>query len=346
VRKVISLAAVLFTAAAFAGAQPQPKADDAGGTRLLRYPDIQGDRVVFCNGGDLWLADVNEASTPAGAVARRLTSHPGEEMFPKLSPDGRQVAFTAEYSGNRQVHVIPVDGGNSRQLTFYNDAGELPLRAGYDNQVLDWTPDGKEVLFWAHRVPYTERLGRPYLVPAAGGMEKPLPIPEGSGATLSPDGTRVAYTPIMREFRTWKRYRGGRAPDIWVYDLAHDTAERVTDSPATDDLPVWIGDTLYFTSDREGGRLDLYALDLKSKGQPRRVTTSKEWDVLWPSGDGRRIVYQSGGWIWLLDPASGQTRRLTCRRRSPISPTSPATSSGCARRRPASGRCSKPTATS
>ncbi|HYU33659.1 MAG TPA: PDZ domain-containing protein [Thermoanaerobaculia bacterium] len=310
-RKVISLAAVLFTAAALAGAQP--KADDAGGTRLLRYPDVHGDMVVFCYAGDLWLAKVDEASTPSGAVARRLTSHPGEELFPKFSPDGRQVAFTAEYSGNRQIHVIQVDGGNSRQLTFYNEVGEIPLRAGYDNQVLDWTPDGKDVLFWAHRVPYTERLGRPYLVPAAGGMEKPLPIPEGSGATFSPDGTRVAYTPIMREFRTWKRYRGGRAPDIWVYDLAHDTAERVTDSPATDDLPVWIGDTLYFTSDREAGRLELYALDLKSKSQPRRVTTSKDWDVLWPSGDGRRIVYQSGGWIWLLDPASGQTRRLTIR---------------------------------
>src|SRR6185436_17370921 len=139
---------------------------------------------------------------------------------------------------------------------------------------------------------YSERIGRPYLVPAAGGMETPLPMPEGSGATFSPDGTRLAYTPIMREFRTWKRYRGGRAQDIWIYDLAHDTAERVTDSPATDNLPVWIGDTLYFTSDREGGRLDLYAMDLKSgedlksgqPTQPRRVTTSTDWDVLWPSG--------------------------------------------------------------
>ncbi len=322
-RKVISLAAALLpalVAAAVAWAQP-PAGDtgNTGGTRLLRYPDIQGDTVVFSYAGDLWLADVSAASTPSGAVARRPTSHPGEELFPRFSPDGRQVAFTAEYSGTRQVHVIPVDGGNSRQLTFHNDIGDIPLRAGYDNQVLDWTPDGKQILFGAHRVPYSERIGRPYLVPAAGGMEKPLPMPEGNGATFSPDGTRLAYTPIMREFRTWKRYRGGRAQDIWIYDLAYDTAERVTDSPATDNLPVWIGDTLYFTSDREGGRLDLYALDLNNKNQqPRRVTTSKDWDVLWPGGDDRRIVYQSGGWIWLLDPAgssSGQAqpRRLTIR---------------------------------
>ena len=315
--KVISLAARLFltTLATAAVAWAQPDAGNTGdtGTRLLRYPDIQGNTVVFCYAGDLWLADVSAASSPDGATARRLTSHPGEEQFPRFSPDGRQVAFTAEYSGTRQVHVIPVDGGNTRQLTFHNDIGELPPRGGYDNQVMDWTPDGKQVLFAPHRVAYSERIGRPYLVPAAGGMETPLPMPEGSGATFSPDGTRLAYTPIMREFRTWKRYRGGRAQDVWIYDLAHDTAERVTDSPATDNLPVWIGDTLYFTSDREGGRLDLYALDLKERGQPRRATTSRDWDVLWPSGDGRRIVYQSGGWIWLFDPSTSQTRRLTIR---------------------------------
>ena len=327
VRKVISSVAVLFvflfTAAAAAWAQAE--AGDSGGTRLLRYPDIHGDTVVFTYAGDLWLADVTEASGASGGLpgttARRLTSHAGEEHFARFSPDGRQVAFTAEYSGNRQVHVISVAGGNPRQLTFRNDIGEIPLRGGYDNQVLDWTPDGKQVLFQAHRVPWSDRIGRFYLVPAAGGMEKPLPMPEGGGGTFSPDGTRIAYTPIKREFRTWKRYKGGRAQDVWIYDLAHDTAERVTDFAGTDNLPVWIGDTLYFTSDREGGILDLYAIDLNSgqagQTQPRRVTTSASWDVLWPGGDARRVVYQSGGWIWLFDPApaSGQpqTRRLTIR---------------------------------
>lgn len=322
-RKVISWAAalfiVLFTAAAAMQAQPgSGDAGDTGGTRLLRYPDVHGDTVVFTYAGDLWLAGVQEASNPSGTTARRLTSHPGEELFARFSPDGRQVAFTAEYSGNRQVHVISVDGGNARQLTFRNDIGEIPLRAGYDNQVLDWTPDGRQVLFQAHRVAWSDRIGRFYVVPAAGGMETPLAIPEGGGGVFSPDGTRIAYTPVKREFRTWKRYRGGRAQDVWIYDLARDTAERVTDFPGTDNLPVWIGDTLYFTSDREDGILDLYAIDLnsgqvRSSAQPRRVTTSAAWDVLWPGGDARRVVYQSGGWIWLFDPASGQARRLNIR---------------------------------
>jgi tricorn protease len=313
VRKVISLAAAVLVTAAAAWAQPNTQEDT--GTRLLRYPDIHGNTVVFTYAGDLWLAEIAEGG--GASTARRLTSSPGEELFPHFSPDGRQVAYTAEYSGNRQVHVISVDGGNPRQLTFRNDIGEIPIRGGYDNQVFDWTPDGKQVLFGAHRSPWSPRISRPTLIPAAGGMETYLTMAEGSGAVLSPDGTRVAYTPVMTEFRGWKRYRGGRAPDIWVYDLAHDTAERVTDFPGTDNLPVWIGDTLYFTSDREDGLLELYALDLKTKAAPRRVTHSAPWDALWPAGDGRRIVYQAGGWIWLLDPspASGQpqTRRLTIR---------------------------------
>lgn len=307
-RKVISLAAALFVMAAAA----QSDTKDDGGTRLLRFPDIHGNTVVFTYAGDLWLAEIAESG--GTSVARRLTSHPGEELFAHFSPDGRQVAYTAEYSGNRQVHVISVDGGNPRQLTFRNDVGDIPIRGGYDNQVFDWTPDGKQVLFAAHRSPWSPRIGRPTLIPAAGGMETYLPMAEGSGAVLSPDGTRLAYTPMMNEFRTWRRYRGGRAQDIWIYDLAHDTAERVTDFPGTDNLPAWIGDTLYFTSDREGGVLDLYALDLKTKAAPRRVTHSDPWDALWPAGDGRRLVYQSGGWIWLFDPSSGgQPRRLSIR---------------------------------
>lgn len=312
ISRVATVAAVFALTATAAGAQSDVPSGKDGGTRLLRYPDIYGDTVVFSYAGDLWLADVGAASGTAGSVARRLTSHPGEELFAHFSPDGKQVAYTAEYSGNRQVHVISVDGGNARQLTFRNDIGEIPIRGGYDNQVFDWTPDGKQVLFAGHRVPWSPRIGRPTLIPAAGGMEKYLPMAEGSGAVFSADGTRVAYTPMMTEFRTWKRYRGGRAQDIWIYDLAHDTAERVTDFPGTDNLPVWIGDTLYFVSDREDGLLELYALDLKTKAA-RRVTHSAPWDALWPAGDGRRLVYQSGGWLWLLDPASGAPHRLTIR---------------------------------
>ena len=309
-RSIALWSLILGTAAASLGAQTGTAT--TGGSRLLRFPDIHGDTVVFSHAGDLWVA------ASSGGPARRLTSHPGEELFPKLSPDGRMVAFTGQYSGNLQVHVIPVEGGEPKQLTFRNDIGAMPPRGGYDNQVLGWTPDGKQVLFKGNRTPWSERIGRPFLVPAAGGMETPLPVPQGASGTLSPDGNRFVYTPIMREFRTWKRYKGGRSQDLWIYDLARNTSERVTDFEGTDNQPVWIGDTIYFTSDRGAnadgrlGKLNLWALDPRTR-QARQVSNQDRWDVLWPSGDDRRVVYESGGWIWLFDPASGQNSRLDIR---------------------------------
>jgi hypothetical protein len=207
-------------------------------TRLLRQPDIHGDKVAFVYAGDIWIADVR------GGDARRLTSDEGVEYFPKFSPDGRQIAFSGEYSGSRQVFVMPVDGGAPKQLTFYNDVGAMPPRGGIDNRILDWTPDGKNILFLPHRLPWSDRMARPYVVPAAGGMETPLAIPEAGGGMYSPDGTKIVYTPIEREFRTWKRYRGGRAQDVWTYDLVRNTAEQLTDTDATENQPVWVGDTI------------------------------------------------------------------------------------------------------
>ncbi|HEX7828882.1 MAG TPA: protease, partial [Thermoanaerobaculia bacterium] len=269
-------------------------------TRLLRQPDIHGDTVAFVYAGDLWIASAK------GGDARRLTSDEGMEYFPKFSPDGRWIAFTGDYSGSRQVYVISVDGGAPRQLTFYNDVGALPPRGGIDNRILDWTPDGKNILFLPHRVPWSDRMARPYIVPVAGGMETPLAIPEGGGGMYSPDGTKLVYTPIEREFRTWKRYRGGRAQDVWIYDLASNKSEQITNSPYTDNQPVWIGDTIYFNSDRpagnakEAGRLNLYAYDLKTK-QTRKVTNHADYDVLWPSADKSQIVYENGGYLYRFD---------------------------------------------
>ena len=300
-RWIIAAAVLLSTMSAAAFAQAAEE------TRLLRFPDIDKDTIVFSYGGDLWLAGAE------GGTARRLTADPGEELFPKFSPDGKQIAFTGQYGGNRQVFVIGVDGGAPRQLTFHNDIGEMPPRGGYDNQVLGWTPDGKNVLFNTHRTPWSERIARPYLVAAGGGMEVPLPIPEGSSGTLSPDGTKMVYSPIMNEYRGWKRYHGGRASDLWTYDLAQNTAERLTDYDGNDFMPVWIGDTIYFISDREGGILNLFSLDPAGTPSPktvRKVTDHKDWDALWPSGDDRRIVYEAGGFLWLFDPASGQSHKV------------------------------------
>ena len=272
-------------------------ADD---TRLLRFPDIHENRVVFVYAGDLYIASTD------GGAAVRLTSHAGLEQFPKFSPDGSKVAYSAEYNGTRQVFVIPSTGGTPRQLTWYNDVGAMPPRGGSDYRVLDWTRDGQHVLVRANRLPWGVRMGRYHLVPANGGDETPMEIPEGGGGMFSPDGTKVVYTPIDREFRTWKRYRGGRAQDVWIYDLENSTSEQLTDSPATDHQPVWVVDDIYFTSDR-GYTLNLYRY---SADGPEAVTSHEEFDVLWASAGPNAIVYENGGWLYRYDPASGATRRL------------------------------------
>jgi tricorn protease len=274
--------------------------------RLLRFADIHEDTIVFVYAGDIWVV------SSTGGDARRLTSHEGLELFPKLSPDGRHVAFSGEYGGNRQVFVIPVEGGTPRQLTWYNDVGPMPPRGGFDYQVMDWTPDGKHVLFRGNRLPWGVRMGRPYLVPVDGGMETPLAVTESGGGMLSPDGKKLVYTPISREFRTWKRYKGGRAQNVWIYDLETNAAEQISDWEGTDNQPVWVGDTVYYTSDRDKGRLNLFAYDTNSK-ETRQVTRHEDFDVLWPSAGPQQVVYECGGYLYRYDPASGSSERVPVR---------------------------------
>ena len=270
-------------------------------TRLLRFPDIHEDRVVFVYAGDLYVAST------AGGTATRLTSHDGLELYPKFSPDGSAIAYSAEYNGTRQVYVIPAAGGTPRQLTWYNDVGAMPPRGGTDYRVLDWSRDGQNVLVRANRLPWSVRMGRFYLVPAAGGNETPLEIPEGGGGMFSPDGSKIVYTPIDREFRTWKRYRGGRAQDVWIYDLANSASTQLTSNPATDQQPVWVGDDIFFTSDRD------YTLNLyrHTPDGAVAVTSHKDFDVLWASAGPQAVVYENGGWLYRFDPGSGESRRLS-----------------------------------
>ncbi len=270
-------------------------------TRLPRFPDIHGDRVVFVYAGDLWTAPA------VGGDAVRLTSHPGLEIFPRFSPDGRWIAFTGQYDGDEQVYVIPAGGGVPKQLTWYPARGPLPPRWGYDNQVYGWTPDGEAVLFRSLMDGWDLTDSRLYTVPREGGLPVPLPMVVSGAGDLSPDGRKVVFSPLIRDFRTWKRYQGGWAQDLWLFDLATHEAENFTDHPRTDRDPMWIGETIYFASDRDG-KLNLYAYTPANR-ETRQLTSYRDWDVRWPSkGEDGEIVFELGGELHVYDTASGETR--------------------------------------
>lgn len=272
-------------------------------TRLLRFPDISQTQVSFVYGGDIYVAP------RAGGEAKRLTAHAGMELFPKFSPDGAWIAFSAEYSGTRQVYIMPSDGSAApKQLTWYNDIGPMPPRGGYDYRVLDFSPDGKNILVRVNRLGMDERAGQPYWIPVAGGDERALAVPETGGGMLSPDGKQFVYTPIDREFRTWKRTRGGRAQDVWTFDLEQNKAQRLTSEPSTDNQPMWLGDEIYFTSDRDY-TLNLYRMP-SSGGAATKVTKFSDFDVLWPSAGAGTIVFENGGWLYTYAPGDAQPKKL------------------------------------
>jgi len=271
--------------------------------RLMRYPDINKNLIVFVYAGDIWSVDAN------GGEARRLTSHPGQELFPKISPDGKWIAFSGEYSGSRQIFVIPSNGGTPRQLTFYNSVGVMPPRGGFDNAVLDWTSDSKNILIRANRTPFGDRNGKYFLVSLEGGLEKPFPIINGGFGVLSPDDKKICFTPVDREFRTWKRYKGGRASDLWVYDLVKNSSEQITDFKGTEQLPTWYGDNIYFASDRDL-KLNIYQYNNSTKGL-KQLTFHKDFDCMWPSGENGQMVYENGGYLYKLNLQTGKEEKLT-----------------------------------
>lgn len=283
----------------FLGTLAAPRAQ----TKLLRFPDISGEVVAFCYAGDLWLAPAT------GGAATRLTAHPGLELFPKFSPDGKWIAFTGQYDGDEQVYVMPVRGGEPTQLTFYPARGPLPPRWGYDNQVYGWSPDSKAVLFRSLREGWTLTDTRLYLVPVEGGAPTALAMPVAGGGDLSPDGTKVVYSPLTRDFRTWKRYQGGWAQDLFVLDLATKALTPVAHSPRTERDPMWIDAKIYFCSDRTG-TLNLFAFDPATQAVAQ-LTHSTTWDVRWPArGEDGEIVYESAGELHVFDTKTKSDRKL------------------------------------
>ena len=274
-------------------------------TKLLRFPDIHGDKVVFTYGGDLWTASAN------GGTALRLTAHPGLELFAKFSPDGQWIAFTGQYDGDEQVYVMPASGGVPRQLTFDPAAGPLPPRGGYDHQVVGWTPDGSSVVFRA-ATDADGVLSRTalYTVSLKGGLPTKLPMPTAGPGSFSPDGKRIAYSPMFRDFRHWKRYQGGWAQHLYVFDLTTHQQKKITASQRTERDPMWIGDKVYFASDRDG-TLNLYSVDPATEAV-KQLTFQKTWDVRWPSSDHQsRIVYELNGELRVFSVQDGSDRGLS-----------------------------------
>jgi tricorn protease len=273
------------------------------GTKLLRFPDVCGDRVVFTYAGDLWTASTQ------GGTAIRLTAGPGLEQSARFSPDCSTIAFTGEYGGDDQVYTIAAGGGEPKQLTYYPAQGPMPQRWGFDNQVYGWTPDGKSVLFRSWRESISSSNPRLYTVSADGGLPTALPMPVGGVGRYSPDGSKIVYSPKYRDFRTWNRYVGGWAQDLYIYDFAAKSAKNITNDPNTDRDPVWIGDAIYFLADR-GAHLNLYRYDTGS-GDTKQLTDYQGADARWASGDAKgRIVFEVDGELHLYDTQSNKDQAL------------------------------------
>ena len=265
--------------------------------RLLRFPTIHKDQIVFTYAGDLYAV----AST--GGVARKLTSHEGYELFARFSPDGTSIAFTAEYDGNREVYVIPRDGGIPKRLTFTPvlSRDDVSDRMGPNNIVMGWKHDSKHIVFRSRMREWNSFNGQLYLVSLEGDIAQQVSLPRGGFCSFSPDDKKLAYNRVFREFRTWKRYRGGMADDIWVYDFDTKKVENITNNPAQDIIPMWSGEKIYFLSDRdENKKMNLYVYDTMKK-ITKKLTEFTEFDIKFPSLGPEAIVFENGGFIYRFD---------------------------------------------
>lgn len=282
-RALTSLALVTIVAGPTAQAQIS--------ARLMRYPNVSATQITFTYAGDIWVV------AKTGGMAQRLSTPRGEETFARFSPDGKSIAFTANYDGNLDVYVLPVGGGIPQRLT-HNPASD---------RVLGWTPDGQGVLFASGMESGRDRFSRLYIVPRGGGLPKALPVPYGEFGALDPSGKILAYMPISTDFATWKRYRGGMASEIWLYDLEHKTSFHLPGEKGSEDsMPMWHGDTLYFLSDRDvNKRHNIWAYDTKAKTF-RQITFFKDYDVHFPSIGPEDIVLEAGGRLHRVELATGR----------------------------------------
>lgn len=295
----------LFLAASVSllSAQSPPAADSQ--TKLLRFPATNGSQIVFTYAGQLYTVGME------GGTARRLTSAPGVVSFPRFSADGKQLAFTAQYDGNTEVMVMPAEGGEPKRLTYTAtlQRDDVADRMGPNNIVMTWKNKTPEIVFRSRMRVYSDFQGALYSVGLDGDLPTQLPLPRGGFVSFSPDDSKIAYNRIFREFRTWKRYRGGMADDISIFDLKTGAVEKIAVDAAQDICPMWAPNgKIYFLSERDG-RLNLYSYDTASK-QTKQLTNYTDWDIRFPSLGAGGIVYENAGLLHYFDLATEKSRQV------------------------------------
>ncbi|MGE5425279.1 MAG: S41 family peptidase [Syntrophothermus sp.] len=275
--------------------------------RLMRFPALYGNQVVFTYAGDLYSVD------RTGGVARKLTNDEnGYEMFARFSPDGKQIAFTGQYDGNTEVYLIPSEGGVPKRITYTATLkrDDVADRMGPNNIVMTWRDD-KSIIYRSRKQTFNDFKGQLFVAGVNGGLSEELPLPAGGFCSFNADKSKMAYNRIFREFRTWKYYHGGMADDVWIYDFRNKTTENITNNKAQDIFPMWAGDKVYFCSDRDR-IMNLFSYDLKTK-ETKKLTNFSDYDIKFPSLGNDAIVFEKGGFIFTYDLASGNVTKLTIR---------------------------------
>ncbi|NLH56589.1 MAG: protease, partial [Rikenellaceae bacterium] len=272
--------------------------------RLLRFPAIHDQQVVFTYAGDLYTVPLS------GGMARKLTSHVGFEMFARFSPDGKTIAFTGQYDGNTEVFTIPSQGGVPQRLTHTATLSrdDLSDRMGPNNIVMTWTPDGKNVVYRSRKQTFNDFVGHLFSVPAEGGLSQELPLSTGGFCSYSPDGKKLAFNRVFREFRTWKYYHGGMADDIWIFNFDTKEVKNITNNIAQDILPMWIGNEIFFLSDRDR-TMNLFSYNLETE-KVEKVTHFDDFDIKFPSHGGNSIVFEKGGYLFHFDASTREVKQI------------------------------------
>ena len=272
--------------------------------RLLRFPAVHGQKVVFTYAGDLYQVALT------GGVARKLTSDVnGYEMFAHFSPNGKEIAFTGQYDGNTEVFTIPSEGGIPKRLTYTATLGrdDISDRMGPNNIVMAWR-NNDEIVYRSRKQTFNSFKGQLFQVSKNGGLSSELPLPTGGWCSFSEDGSKIAYNRVFREFRTWKYYKGGMADNVWIYDFKTKETVNITNNDNQNIFPMWNGDKVYFLSDRDR-TMNLFEYDLSSK-TTTKITNYTEFDIKFPSLGNESIIFENGGYIYNYNFASKQVSKV------------------------------------